>query len=217
MELSEYRERFTAGESSPGWDAIDQAVKPLYPGQEPRHLAATPHYSLGGNDPIDGISFYAAEHDGQHYTHVVSYGFSSLYYDEESAGGEFSRFGFELTFRVAPFEGDRDGPIWAANLIQNIARYVFSKNTWFEPNHYMDGGGPIRLGTDTDLTALAFIEDPELGSIDTVHGRVQFLQIVGLTTGEFERARSGIGVPKLLEPLREHNPLLITDLSRVGC
>ena len=214
MDVSEYRERFTPGESAPGWEAIDRAVEPLYPGQKPKHYAATPHQSLGGKDPIDGVSFYNADYEGRPYTHVVTYGFSELYYDENSVGKDFSKAGFELTFRVAPFGDEPDGPTWAFGLIQNLARYVFGSKTWFAPGHHIDANGPIRIDVDTKLTALGFLEDPQLGTIDTVHGSVQFVQMFGLTSKEFEMASGGTQISEILEPHREANPLLITDLAR---
>ncbi len=214
MNLAEYRKIYSADDAAPGWDAIDRVVKALYPGQEPRHLAAVPHYSIGGKDPIDGISFYDAEVDGQVHTHIVTYGFSNLYYDEEALDSDFSKFGFELTFRVKPYAEDPDGPIWAANMIQNIARYVFKSGKWFEPYHCLNAGGPNRLDTDTRLVALAFVSDPQLDEIDTPHGKVQFIQMFGLTEHEMQSISEGTAVKDVIDRHRRDNPLLITDLER---
>ncbi len=214
MNKEQYRQRFKEGESAPGWDAIDEVARRVYGDQEPRHLAATPHCSLGGKDPIDGISLYDAEYKGVSYVHFVTYGFSSLYYDEDSVGADFSRFGFELTCRVVPLPEETDGPLWVASMIQNIARYVFKANTWFEPNHNLDAKGPLRANTDTKLEGLAFPEDPEFGTIDTVHGRVQFLQMFGLTRKELERIAAGATTAEILDVHREHNPMLVVDVLR---
>ena len=43
---------------SPGWDAIDKAVDVLYPGAEPLHFGTVLKASMGGPDPLDGISIY---------------------------------------------------------------------------------------------------------------------------------------------------------------
>ena len=187
MKLDEYKAQFTK-DDAPGWLAIDEALKKLYPEQEPKHWAAVPHYSVGGNDPIDGISIYEAEYNGEKYFHFVTYGFSNLYYDEENVGEEFSKFGFELTFRLKPFHLDTEGPGWVVHLIQNIARYVFDSGNWFEPGHYMPANGPLRMGCDTKLTGIAFDLDPELGKIGTPHGEVQFLQMYGITDEEIEES-----------------------------
>src|SRR5262245_53313561 len=112
MDLKEYRERFSAEDSSPGWAAIDQWLDEVYPGVEPAHFAAVPHYAVGGDDPIDGTSSYRCQADGAWHYHYVTYGFSALHYDEEAVGGEHSGYGFELTFRLKPYFEDKDNPTW---------------------------------------------------------------------------------------------------------
>ena len=214
MNLEEYKEKYT-NDDAPGWLAIDEKLESLYPGQEPKHWAAVPHYSIGGEDPIDGISIYEAEYKGEKYYHFVTYGFSNLYYDEKEVGKDFSKFGFELTFRLKPYHLDENGPGWVIHLIQNIARYVFKSGNWFEPFHYMPANGQIRTDCDTKLTGLAFLLDPELGAIDTPHGEVQFLQMFGINDEELEKIKSEEQTSeKLIGRHREDNPLLITDLCR---
>lgn len=101
--------------------------------------------------------------------------------------------------------------------MQNLARYVFSSKKWFEEFHFIPANGPIRLNTDTDITAIAFVSDPELGTIDTPNGAVYFLQMVGLTSAEYDQLQqegTTTATAKLLEQLKQKNPLLITDLNR---
>ena len=38
--------------SAPGWDAIDNALKPIYEGQMPKHYGTVICYEFGG--PIEG-------------------------------------------------------------------------------------------------------------------------------------------------------------------
>ena len=63
------------------------------------------------------------------------------------------------------------------------------------------------------IRALTFVEDPELGTIDTPHGRVQFLQVVGLTVQEYEAATGG-RAGELLAHLAPHMPVFVTDTAR---
>ena len=49
-----------------------------------------------------------------------------------------------------------------------------------------DANGPICLGADTKLTALAFTLDPELPAIETPNGHIEFIQMVGITADELE-------------------------------
>ena len=215
MDIEEYKDKYQGEDSAPGWDAIDVALNKLYPSQEPMHFAAVPHHAVGGDDPLDGISLYRAEYKGIDYFHIITYGFSNLYYDEKAVGQNFSKYGFELSFRVKPFELDGEYPFWAINMLQNIARYVFKSGNWFEEYHYMPANGPIRTECETELTALAFVLDPELGVINTPHGEVQFLQVFGINDIELNEIKSSGGTAELvIERHRKENPMLITDLSR---
>lgn len=205
-----------AEDDAVGWLAIDQQLEKVYGKIEPRHYAPPLHFIAGGNDPLDGTSIYDREHPVFH-RHIISYGMSELYYDLEKAGGTYSKWGFEFTFRLAPYSGDAGDPGWAIQMMNNLARYVFNSKKWFEPYHFVPANGPIRLNTDTDIVGLAFVTDPELGRIETPHGEVTFLQMVGLTTAEVERLKKNPTtdeVEKLINEMRVDNPLLITDLTR---
>lgn len=213
MDLDAYRKQYAADDAAPGWEAIDARLKQLYGDQEPLHLAANHPYALGGPDPLDGISIYRSVSSVPHL-HFVTYGMSELYYSEESVGAGFSRFGFEFSLRLAP-DVDAAAATWVANLLQNLARYVYSSKKWFEPYHYIPANGPICLGADTDVTALTTVLDPELGTMDTVHGRVEFIQFLGITQAEYDDLRAGRnGCRALMDAERELNPMYITRLDR---
>ena len=216
MDLDEYKRLYEDADTGPGWAAIDARLEALYPGQEPLHYASRQHASLGGAFPCDGISVYASDHGPIPHLHFVSYGMSGLYYLPEIFPQEVSGWGFEFTMRIKAPASARAKHSWATQVMQNLGRYVVTSEKWFEQYHFLSAKGPIRTDRPTALTALAFVEDPELGTIDTPNGKVQFLQMVGLTTQEFESElpNAGKGIPALLERLREGNPLLVTDLAR---
>ncbi len=165
-----------------GWDAISDAFERLYPGVEPEHWAAQVPVFLGGSDPLQGISAYWRTHPVPHW-HFVTYGFSELY-DKDSDNPKVSGFGFELTFRLAAPPDSEDPAPWVFSFLQNLGRYVFKSRTRFEAGHRMNLNGPIALGTNTAIRAIAFIADPELPTIQTPNGSVQFIQIVGITEDE---------------------------------
>ncbi|MFD1954839.1 suppressor of fused domain protein [Paenibacillus thailandensis] len=196
-----------------GWDAIETAVTKLYGDQEPKHYGTLIPYRLGGPDPLDGISAYKAEEPFPHW-HFVTFGFSELY-DKESDDAENSGYGFELTFRLGREQTEEEPPAWALNLLQNMGRYVFGSGNVFQSGDYLDANGPICLGSDTKLTALAFVLDPELPAADTPNGRVQFLQMVGITGCELEAMQiwHTLGV---LQACEERMPRYITDLARAS-
>jgi hypothetical protein len=209
-----YKQTFNAEDDAPGLDAISAKEKAIYGNQEPMHWATIVPYELGGEDPLWAINCFESTKQQKHF-HYVTLGFTNLFYDEHFAEDEINGFGFELTFRHLPVEGDPDKPLWPPNLLQNIAKYVFKTKDIFDDYHYMSANGPIRLGTDTDITALAFITDPEMGKIETPHGDVKFLQIFGLTTGEYNDIKENkYSSEELLEKHLATNPLLITDLQR---
>src|SRR4051812_23133231 len=94
---------------APGWDAIEQALARLYPGQEPMHWATKLGVALG--DALQGISAYeAADH-----WHYVTYGLSELFV-KESETPETSGFGYEFTLRIA--RTSDAPPAWPAGLLE---------------------------------------------------------------------------------------------------
>ncbi len=217
MELSIFKKKYS--EDTPvGWQIIDEHLRKIY-SQEPRHYGPLCglHYIAGGTDPLDGASIYDSNKQLFHH-HLVSFGMSELYYDEEKVGGDYSKWGFEFTMRLAPYSGDeKRDPLWFIEMMNNLARYVFQSGNWFEPFHVVPAKGPILIGADTEITSLVFVEDPELGTISTPYGALTFLQIVGITTAEQEALGSTptVGqVEELVNRLKENNPLLITDLNR---
>lgn len=196
---------------SPGWDAIDAALEPIYHGIEPFHYGTAIPYELGGEDPLHGISVYHRTDPLPHF-HFVTYGFSDLW-GEGEAGGDFSKYGFELTFRLACPAEKQEPPAWPLNFLQNIARYVFTSDNHFEAGHHVNCNGPIAAERETEIAFIAFANDPELGTIQTEYGRVEFLQIVGLCADEYETIKLW-QTARFLSVLQRQYPLLITDLAR---
>lgn len=200
---------------APGWEAIDAALLPLYGDQVPKHYGTLISYCLGGPDPLQGISAYRRMSPRPHW-HFVTYGFSDLY-EKELEDPDNSGYGFELTFRLAddslPEGEDREPPMWAMGFLQNLARYVFKSGNVFEAGHYMHLNGPIGLGLDTAIRSIAFVCDPELSAIDTPNGRVEFLQVVGITPDE-EAACKRWNTHQALDVMAASLPMYITDLDR---
>ncbi len=216
MDLAEYKQRFGGrDDAAPGWDAIDTRLESVYGDQEPEHWGTIIKHWMGGNDPIDGISAFECETGGIPHLHFVTYGFSSLYYDEAAVGGELSRFGFEMTLRLASPLPPVEEPVWVCNLLQNLARYVFKSGKRFEVNHWVPANGPIRARSDTALVGLIFVPDPALKPVDSPHGRVDFLQAVGITERELSTLEERKRPPEeVVNRLRGDNPMMVTDLMR---
>lgn len=196
-------------DDAPGWHAIDAACELLYPDQsEPLHVAPTLHPPFG-DGLIYGISAYRAP--GPAHWHLVTYGFSELY-AKESDDPAVSGWGFELTFRLA--RGREKRPLaWAFDFLMNLGKYVRRSGNPFDALHTLDLNGPICVGSDTAIRAIAFVPDPQLGTIETPNGGVAFLQIVGLASDELAACGDWRAAP-VLDLLRDGNPLLVTDTAR---
>lgn len=201
----------TQDDEAPGWNAINQALNRIYPRQEPKHYGTVVGYALGGQDPLPGISAYKRIAPVPHW-HFVTYGFSELF-AKESEDAELSGYGFELTFRLADPDDSAEPPGWVLNFLQNLARYVFQSGNVFHAGHYMNANGPIAADTHSAIRAIAFAADPELPAMDSENGRVEFLQVIGLTNEE-EFALKRWSTLKVLEVFQDYLPLWVTDIER---
>jgi len=211
--LDLYKETYNE-ESWPGLDAISVKEKEIYADQQQTHWATILPYELGGPDPLWAIECFRSAKQKKHL-HYISLGFTNLWYDEQFAEDETNGFGFELTFRCIPTSDDAEVPVWPANFLQNIAKYVFKSQKGFNDFHYMSANGPIRSGTNTEITAFTFCTDAEMGEIDTPHGKVKFLQLFGITSNEYNDLKEKkYTARELVAKHKINNPLLITDLKR---
>ena len=102
--------------------------------------------------------------------------------------------------------------------MQNLARYVFTSGKWFEEYHWIPANGPIKADFPTDVVGLVFVQDPELKSVNSPHGKVEFLQMFGVTENELNQIKSGIKTPEqIIFEHKKGNPYLVTNLSRKNC
>ena len=222
MTKDEYVARAEAEEEwAPGWLAIDAALDTLYPGVEPTHFGTELHARaiMGGDEFLDGYSFFPSPNG---YLHLVSYGMSVLYTDEDSFGGEWSGWGYEMTMKIAG--GTPEENLWAVQTLAVLARMTFTSDRFLEPYHHFNGKGrTLVVDSDTLLTSYLVVPDTELPTIETMHGRVDFMQVVGITQAEQEWIANGSPeedrrrareLAQLLQ--RAGNPHLVTDLGRAS-
>lgn len=210
MTIEEYKKRASAqNDWAPGWEAIDLVFSKLYPNQEPAHYGTLLHTRsrLGGDEYLDGYSIYQSPNG---YKHLLTYGMTTLYTNEESFGGEWSGWGYEMTIKLK--EDSNEDCMWAIHMLSNLARYTFTQKRFFEPFQYISGNGKsIHIGVESAITALLVVNDTEAEGIDTVHGRVDFLQLVGITQQELEILIEDYTQAKILvENMRKDNLYLIT-------
>lgn len=167
------------------------------------HVAPTAGVGLGGH--LDGISAYP---EGATW-HLVTYGLTELW-TKESEDPEWSGWGYELTLRVPDLDGQ--APRWAWSLLDAVAG-VTQQGTVFSAGHRLATGHSITGDDDTLLSAVAFTIDPDLTTISTPHGRVDFLLLVGVTPEEVEEMKAS-STADVLARLGQENPRLVTDPRR---
>ena len=216
MTPEEFREKAQDKEWAPGWDEIEDAFKAVYGDQQPEHFGTviTSRAMFGGNEYLDGYSAYQS---GKGYSHIVTFGMSELYADEERLGKEYSKWGYEMTVKLRN-EAPQDC-IWAMNMLGNLARYTFQSERWFEPGQYVGSANnpqSLNLGKpESKITSLLIVNDTEIPTRQTIYGELAFLQLVGITTNELKAVMDDRSlIPVLLENLKKDYPDLETDMER---
>lgn len=232
MDIKEYLHRAKNDDNfTPGWEAIDKAFESVYQQQKPRHYATNlkTRANLGGDQYLDGYSIYVSPNS---YFHIVTYGMSELYANEESFGGAWSGWGYEMTFKIAFSEQNLDSNglekidskncLWALNTLSNLAYFTNTQNNHLENLQFIVGDGKsIDRITDSKITALIITYDTEIKSVNTLHGRLDFLQLVGITQKELEwimqfqdMEENKKKIQELIYKMQDDNPYLVTDMSR---
>lgn len=208
-----------------GLDALHNVCKEIYPDQcNPLTVTAIIKYWLGGPDPLDYISMYenpgCAELGVPPHWHYISLGLSDLHGDNrlhpKSGPGRPSGFGFELTFRLVREINETTPPTWPANVMQQLAKYVFNSGNMLLPGDHVSWHAPLGNGNGR-ITQILMGKDPQLPNLlTTPHGDVTFVQIIGATSEELQAAQhwNGLGVVNLLKTTRGCGPWLLTNTNR---
>lgn len=223
-----------------GLKALIDHLLSVYPDQpNPLQVTTLIKYWLGGSDPLDYISMYNNDGQGEGeservppHWHYVSFGLSDLHGDQrvhpKEENSTRSGMGFELTFRLAKTEAELrqqkecpDKPVrpptWPANLLQLIARYCFRTGNGLCFGDNIPWGKSLGGSSTSRMQNLLVAQDPQLSSIDTPFGTVDFCQIVGVTEEELEQASlwNGRGVLNLLaKDVQTGGDWLVTDMER---
>ena len=185
---------------APGRDAIEAAFAKRYPKTEPVCFESElrDRAAFGGDEYLDGFAVYDT---GKGYQHIVTYGMSELYPSMAAFGAEYSKWGYEMTMKVR--ESYAKTGTWALDLLA-------------QPGAYIPGdGSSLHPELGSAITGLAIVSDTTVAPIETVHGRVAFLQLVGLTQLELDAVtRDPDTLTGILERMRAENPELVLDMRR---
>lgn len=213
MTLEEFKKNAEKEDWAPGWDVIDAAFDACYPGQDFQHYATNVanRAIFGGNQYLDGYSIYTSSHG---YQHLVTYGMTELYVNEEAFGGKWNGWGYEMTMKL--LESDPGNCQWAIHLLANLARYTYQSQRYLEPYQFIaNHGDSICVDRSSAITALLTVPDTEIAGLDTIYGRTEFIQLVGITEQELTALKENRDNAVLLvERMKKENPYLVTDLNR---
>lgn len=212
MTKEEYCKRMQEEEDwAPGWDAIDQEFERLYPGVEPAHYGTDfqERAMFGGDEFLDGYSIYPS---GKGYQHIVTYGMSVLYADVEAFGESYNGWGYEMTMKL---QEDRvEDCLWALDFLSILARYTYQSERYCKVGDCIPGNGTA-LRKGSAITAWVIVSDSSAQTQDTVHGKLEFLQLVGITAQEAAAIQADYhNLNVLLDRMRADNPELVTDMHR---
>ncbi len=213
MNIEEFKAKCAQEEDwAPGWDAIDGAFNELYPNQEPFHYGTiiTSRAIFGGPEYLDGYSYFTSP---KGYCHVVTYGMTELYQNEEMFGDEFNKWGYEMTMKV---NGTPEEHKWVGSFLGHLASYTYKTERYFDPFQYV--GLDIRElvnKPESKMSAFLIVPDSEVETIDTIYGKTMFLQLVPITENEFNIVKENRDrVDELYQALKKHNPDFVVDFDR---
>ncbi len=220
MTLEEYKQQIEKNpDYSPGWEAIESCFSAIYGDQKPRHYATNlaSRANLGGDQYLDGYSIYTSMNE---YQHIVTYGMSELYANEESFGGEWSGWGYEMTFKLVANKPEEC--LWVLNTLANLAFFTNTQESYLENLQFIAGDGKSLSRDDKSLiTAMIVTHDTEIQGVTTEHGKLQFLQLVGITQKELEWIMqydnaddNKKSIQELIYKMQDDNPYLATDMNR---
>ncbi len=194
-----------------GWDAITAEAERVYPNQkDPKHYGALIKWKFGGPDPLDGISIY----DGGNYWHFVTYGLTELY-EKETENREYSGYGMEFTFKLKKdnYENEESEIKCICGILQKIAKLTFTNGEIFRPYEYLYTGQTEGIDSKqiSNITGFITIPDTNFSELDTVNGKVSFVEFIGVTNNELLALKN-----KDLTVLELYNKLKsdITDYNR---
>lgn len=175
-----------------GWKAIENAFAAVYPNQDdPKHYGTLIPWSLGGDDPLDGVSIY----DGGDYWHFVTFGLSELY-EKETDDPEYSGYGMEFTLRLKKgcynAEDEENELRCIVGIFQKIAKITFNSGELFQANEYLYTGQKMGMDVNqrSQITGFIMVADTKVDGIDTPNGRVDFVEFIGATDNELIKLKN---------------------------
>lgn len=169
-----------------------------YPGRVVRHWPAEVSWEQGGTSPFDDVVGIDVADPVPHWAYV---------------GVGLGDLGFEPTFRLRREASEVEPPEWPVEVLRNLGRYVLGTGNRIKARDWMPLHKPMTWDVPTELTALVFTHDADLGPVDNDGIEVRLVQVVGVTDDELEAIKAW-DVDRSLDLWRERNPHLVVDPGR---
>lgn len=199
----------THADWEPGWQAIVDAFGAVY---------GTAALTFVGIDLVSdqastlkGFGIYQSPNG---YVHIVTKGLSQTAADDDAFAATRSGWGFELTAKCSAGSFERILPV--LQLLERLSRYAETRKTFL--HEYTVMSLTTQLGfsmpDSESFTAVALVPDTEIVSLQTVHGCVNFLQIMDVGESEWKRVKRYPGlIRQLAFSIQKDNPNLVIDLG----
>ncbi len=211
MNQSEYMDYMkTHPNWQPGWDAIKEQFQLIYGKDGLRFIGATE--VAEGCEHLSGFGVAKSQ---KGYLHIVTCGLTNIDANVDAYGCARSGWGYEFTLKWPGDCVEACGD--AFRLLDRLAAYMQVKKTWFSNKQAISLellAFPQKTWPAT-FAGMLFVQDAELPEIDTVHGHVEFRQVVNITPGEMRRLKKFRSLSvQLIFNLSKQYPDLQMDLAR---
>ena len=143
-------------------------------------------------------------YESDDFFHFVSYGLSELY-EKESENKEYSGYGFEFTLKLkkSSLNNVQNELDCVCGILQSLAGETFSNGSIFKPYEYIYTGQTSGIDSEgvSNITGFVTILD-EAGEIITPNGKLQFVQLVGVTNDELQQImKKRLSIQELINQL----------------
>ena len=149
---------------------------------------------------MDGISIY----DGGSYWHFVTFGLSEIY-GKETDNKDISGYGYEMTLKLKKYKfKDEERELKnICGILQAIARITYNKGEIFLPDEFIRTGQQTGMDADqeSNITGFITISDTSVNTIDTPNGKVEFVELIGMTDSELKTLSNKASVVEIYKKL----------------
>jgi hypothetical protein len=118
--------------------------------------------------------------------HYISYGCSDIHgngnvHKPVQNCEEKSGFGMEFTFRLV-YNNEESAPMWPARMMNTLAKYMYTQKVAINVGDFV----PSVIEQGSPIDHVIATRDPQFGSLQSKYGRVEFVQLVGISKAELQ-------------------------------